>query len=350
MTSRDVGEVRRELLRLIASKGYENGETRSRARELAELIRSSETNHAHVVSHSFSWVPAGALRERVLKVVAVRAGKSRGNPSYLISGEELIRAARTLALKPIDIDHLLFPTPIALLFPEVAEAYSEKWGIDVTRWAGTVLDAEAEDDRLEAIAVLDDPRVHGLALSGAFRGASVVEWARSESCSATDVERVCERRGVHFAALSLCLELEPAFEGTRIERISASQLLQHNSLVGLVSPSLTWLAGLHPPSAAIASQADSREHCDHSNFLSGLETEVPTHVPTYVLRDVMRRLEREVRSCQHSYLVGLITPPEAPRVHRAYFLNVVKLLREHLSKCPGLKTSGAKEVVCGACT
>ncbi|MEN3048413.1 MAG: hypothetical protein ABDH63_06510 [Candidatus Caldarchaeales archaeon] len=346
MSSKGVSELRAELLRLVATRGHESPEARSKARELAELVTSSESRRPQAASHSFSWVSPGAHHGRVVRVVAVRAGRSRGEPSYFISGEELVRAARTLALKPVDVDHLLFPTPIALLFPEVADAYAGKWGIDVTRWAGTVLDAEAEDDRLEAVVALEEPRVHALALSGAFRGASVVEWARSESCRATDSGTVCERRGVHFSALSLCLELEPAFEGTGVEPLSS----ESQGALGPAVFSLTGLAGLHPPSAAIASRPDPPEPCDHSEFLRALEFEVPRQVPAYFLREVARRLEREVGSCGHSYVLGLLPAPEGPRVSGARLAAALRLLRDHLSKSPRSNSSGAKEVSCRACT
>lgn len=346
MSSKSVGEVRAELLRLVASRGHESPEARSKARELAELVRSSEARRPRAASHSFSWVPSDALRDKVVRVVAVRAGRSRGEPSYVMSEEELVRGARTLALKPVDVDHLLFPTPVALLFPDVADAYAEKWGIDVTRWAGTVLDAEAEDGRLEAVVAIEEPRVHALALSGAFRGASVVEWARSESCRATDSGTVCERRGVHFSALSLCLELEPAFEGTGVEPLSSAS----QGALGLAAFSLTGLAGLHPPSAAITSQPSPSGSCDHSDFLRALDFEVPRRVPAYVVREVARRLEMEVCSCRHSYALGLLPAPEGPWVSGAQLASVLRLLREHLSKSPRSNSSGAKEVSCRACT
>jgi len=349
----EVWAKRALLERAVVSHGYSSREAREAARELAELILSRPAGVMRSIPHGLCPVrgqlpqgPYGGLA----RMVAIREGRSKGEPSVVITREELQRAARTLAHKPIDIDHLLFPIPMATMFDEISEAYAAKWGIDVTSWCGVVLDAEEVDGAVEAVATITDPSVMGLVEAGAFRGVSVVEWARSESCTVGSGSTVCERKGIHFTAATLCLELEPAFEGTLVEplgngRPDLLQRIKPYSAIGLNPKDR-----VHPPTAIIGPEQEESEKCDHSELMALLDVSVPARVPGYFLADLRRRLEREVSLCCHADVLALLDRPWPKVVSGELVSELLTRIRNRLSQSSGLNSPGAKEVVVCACT
>ncbi|MEM0451111.1 MAG: hypothetical protein QXO17_06045 [Nitrososphaerota archaeon] len=342
-----------ELERAVVAHGYSSADARSAARELAQLILArpgGETDPTRQ-GHGIAWggLPSDAGRSLV-RMVAIREGRSKGEPAVLVTREELQRAARTLTHKPIDVDHLLFPIPIATMFEEVAEAYAVKWGIDVTSWCGVVLDAEEVDGAVEAIASVSDPSVMRLIRANAFRGVSVVEWSRSEFCTSGSGGTVCERRGLHFSAASLCLELEPAFDGTSVEPLDALpsgllQLTKARSFVGLSA-----VKHPSPPTAIIGPDPEERGKCDHSELIALMDFRVPERVPSYLLNDLRRRLEREVSGCGHADVLALLDRPWPRVVSGELVSELLTRIRDRLSQSPGLNSPGVKEVVCCART
>ncbi len=349
----EVSAKRALLERAVVSHGYSSREAREAARELARHVLSRphgsvRTGHRGLcpVRGQPSRGPYGGLA----RMVAIKEGRSRGEPAIVVTREELQRAARTLAHKPIDVDHLLFPIPIATMFDEISEAYATKWGIDVTSWCGVVLDAEEVEGAVEAVATIADPAVMGLIEAGAFRGVSVVEWARSESCSAGPGSTVCERKGIHFTAAALCLELEPAFEGTSVEPLRGDrpdllQRIRARSVTGLKPDDL-----VHPPTAIVGPEPEENERCDHSELIALLDSRVPARVPGYFLSDLRRRLEREVSLCRHADVVALLDRPWPKAVSGELVSELLTIIRNRLAQSSGLNSPSAKEVFVCACT
>ncbi len=336
--------AKRALLeRAVVTHGYSSREAREAARELAELVLSRPVKEQRTKTRGPS--PLQAPYGGLVRMIAIREGRSIGDPAVVVTREELQRAARTLAHKPIDIDHLLFPIPMATMFDEISEAYATKWGIDVTSWCGVVLDAEEVEGAVEAVATITDPAVMGLIEAEAFRGVSVVEWARSESCTVGSGFTVCERRGIHFTAASLCLELRPAFEGTLVEPLkgSGSDVLQRIGAKWSVDRNPD--DRIHPPTAIIGPEPEERKRCDHSELIALLEKRVPERVPGYFLSDLRRRLEREVSTCCHADVLALLDRPWPKVVSGELVFELLTRIRDRLAQSPGLNSPGAKEVV-----
>ena len=349
----EVSAKRAVLERAIISHGYSSREAREAARELAGLVLSRGVGTLRAGSRGLDLVRGQQLQGPyggLVRMVAIKEGRSRGDPVVVVTREELQRAARTLAHKPIDIDHLLFPIPIATMFEEISEAYATKWGIDVTSWCGVVLDAEEIDGAVEAIASITDRAVMGLIGEGAFRGVSVVEWARSESCTSGSGSTVCERKGIHFTAATLCLELEPAFEGTFVEPLRGNRpdLLQRIKARSAID--LTLDHRIPPPTAIIGPEPEEGKRCDHSELIALLDVRVPERVPGYFLSDLRRRLEREVSLCSHADVLALLDRPWPMVVSGELVSELLASIRNRLAQSSGLNSPGAKEVVACACT
>ncbi len=349
----EVSAKRAVLERAIISHGYSSREAREAARELAGLVLSRGVGTLRAKGRGLDLArsrPFQGLYGGLVRMVAIKEGRSKGEPVVVVTREELQRAARTLTHKPIDIDHLLFPIPIATMFDEISEAYATKWGIDVTSWCGMVLDAEEVDGAVEAIASITDRAVMELIGEGAFRGVSVVEWARSESCTSGSGSTVCERKGIHFTAATLCLELEPAFEGTSVEPLSGNRPDLFQRLKALSAIEMRLDHRLPPPTAIIGPGPEEGKRCDHSELIALLDVRVPERVPGYFLRDLRRRLEREVSLCSHADVLALLDRPWPRVVSGELVSELLTRIRDRLTQSSGLNSPGAKEVVACACT
>ena len=378
----------------IAKHGYDSPEAKEAAYMLAQVIRKNPRPPLKnpIKSYSFKWVspiPEEALSLRLAKLVAIYQGPSAhsgdaSNPINIHDKDEVVRAARTLFNKPLDIDHLLYPLPLAIWYPEIARAYREKWGIDITRPVGWVLDAEEEDGKVEAIAMIDQQEVYDIL--DMMQGVSVVEIIRLENCYVQDSKHVCEIKGAKFIAAALCLEGAPAYPETYVKPITKNDSeiqiisekpalvavrrrngIQYVSDSGLVSPELvnSYLSlrnrldkadraltvlqnklmedikveeiktldiefGKAPPSVVLEPNPVEKKkpRCSHLELVRALSL-AETDVPAYYVKQTLDRVLESVKDCEHRRVIADMNIPLGARgvVARDAYNNLVRRIK-----------------------
>jgi len=171
-------------------------------------------HHAHGVkvaaklTESFNWLmPFKAAFEgakHVIKGAAITVGKTKNKINY--TGEELLRAARTLTQKPLLINHLETITEvqqylakngdkIPKLVRTALESMVSRGKVDV----GQVIDSEFENDAVEYVAQVTDPSTEAVVDAGLVRGVSIGAVPRTMSTPP---------QGILFTDLSLITDPE----------------------------------------------------------------------------------------------------------------------------------------------
>ncbi|MEM2910405.1 MAG: hypothetical protein QXO01_05015 [Nitrososphaerota archaeon] len=185
------GKDTTEVVSYLFSK--EKGWTLEKAKEWFEARISA------VGGESFSWA-SGVFRlckdlaeskdAKVWKVKALHVGKTRNNT--LFTEEELRAAARSLAMRPVSINHSRM-----LPFPENA-----------------VIAADYEDKAVEALVLISDPDINRMIESGEISGASV-EWIARDAYPVNGVKP----HGLVFTGLGLLTkDVEPGDPLARITK------------------------------------------------------------------------------------------------------------------------------------
>jgi len=363
--SRRFSSLVEALQRTVVDQGVHSAEAKKIAQDIVEHIGRAPKRQA-LRRFSFRWappLPQEALDLRLVKMVATHAGATQDagtnlSPRWVFTEPDMVRAARTLADKPIDIDHLLNPFPIIRFFPEIADAYREKWGIDVTQYAGWVLDAEEEDGNVEAIGMLDTPEAFRLAVDGHYVGASVVSWARMTRCSDAGEKSECVEEGVRFYGVTLCLESEPAFSKTwvrpillgdpevRIERSEVSAvavplgtkaLLVYATRSRRSEPSRRTVALVSASPTALMEREPVvlNDLCDHSSLIRSLpdpSSVSSTHVGRQSYAHIFLLVKAQTEHCPHrTILDNWSLSGDISQIPAQWFRQFVSYIRDNLS-------------------
>ena len=147
-------------------------------------VGSGRAKHA-----SFSWMPPIRFYPndgRLYQVIAVGKVAYKRAPDgtvieWTFSDDELNKSGRTLADKPINLDHT-----------------------DYRIWKGQniVLDAEPEDGKVECLCYIEDERINNLYDSSDIIGASIEFTDRDEVCTQVGDRLSCTQLGVKMRGLA----------------------------------------------------------------------------------------------------------------------------------------------------
>jgi len=123
-----------------------------------------------------------------------------GHGTRYYSEEEKIRAARTLAGRPINLNHT-----------------KSLWGENY------VVDSEYHNGSIVALCYIEDENVHRLYDEGLIVGVSVELEVRDEQCKPLAKDHLCEERGIIFTGLAIVSAPEvPGDLGSEIVRVESN--------------------------------------------------------------------------------------------------------------------------------
>jgi hypothetical protein len=196
----------------------------------------------HSLSHSFQWALPLELGENsaeelmLIKGVAMRAGEMKRGER--MSAENLnfaagaMSAAAMFGLVPLNIDHYQDKLP---------EKYEEQYGKEINDPypIGLVLDAAVSENisehdgkkytEVEFIGSITNPFVYDMIKRGMFKGGSVVDYYRKETCDCGadqthDVCNQCDIEGSHFLEHTLILDEVPNSNGTWVAAVDEKDI------------------------------------------------------------------------------------------------------------------------------
>lgn len=209
--------------------------------EAATKLNLNKAQHSHKLNHKFSWplpldISAEDLEKYMLiKGAAMTAGEmKRGEimtDHNVIFGAGAMSTGAQMGVVMIDIDHYDKGLPKDKYskhdVAKINETYPPAFIIDAAAEKNLIQPENEERMQVEFIGACQNRYVYNMIKEGKFKGCSVVDYYRKESCDSCDGKDGkcnCTIEGSHFLTNTLILEEVPNSNATWVDVVSESDI------------------------------------------------------------------------------------------------------------------------------